>query len=276
MKHIQKLKLLALILAAVLMQNCGKEKNNWQIKGSGITSKVVYLYKVNPMEADILLDSAKVDKGKFVFENSNINEHLAPYKIVEKGKDSIAFDFLIANGERLQVAVKDEFDRAFSGTPIAKIYNKFLGFRKTEMNDLAELRKVLSDSTLSEDQVNAKMLIFKEKMQDLENEKIEFLKNIQVPDLNAYLVLREATSTGVLEKELFGKYANALTPEGSMTNYGHKVHRIYEVFDAYALSRELDLLDTATIRTRYNNLEEDSKNSEFAQEVLKNLEQKKQ
>ncbi len=57
-----------------------------------------------------------------------------------------------------------------------------------------------------------------------------------------------------------------------MTSYGHKVHQIYEVFDAYALSRELNLLDSATIRMRYNNLDEESKNSEFAQEVLKSLE----
>lgn len=56
-----------------------------------------------------------------------------------------------------------------------------------------------------------------------------------------------------------------------MTNVGHKIHQIYAVFDAYALSREVDILDTATIRERYNKLDDESKTSPYAEKVLKYL-----
>jgi hypothetical protein len=272
MKQLNRLKLVGIILSTLLLQNCKTKNKSWEIEVKGIENEQVYLCQVNVIDGDTVLDSARVEKGKSSFRGTNPNKRLQPYKILSHGKQDIAFDVLIANGEHLKVAVKDEFDINFSGTTIAKTYNKFLDFRKNEMDNLKEFRKVLSDSSLTEDQINSKMLIYKEKTQEIENEKIEFLKTIQNPELNSFLVLHEAVSSGVIEKEVFGKYVNALTPEGSMTKNGHKMHQIYEVFDAYALSRELDLLDSATIRMRYNKLDGENKSSEFARQVLEKLE----
>jgi hypothetical protein len=272
MKQLNRLKLVGIILSTLLLQNCKTKNKSWEIEVKGIENEQVYLCQVNVIDGDTVLDSARVEKGKSSFRGTNPNKRLQPYKILSHGKQDIAFDVLIANGEHLKVAVKDEFDINFSGTTIAKTYNKFLDFRKNEMDNLKEFRKVLSDSSLTEDQINSKMLIYKEKTQEIENEKIEFLKTIQNPELNSFLVLHEAVSSGVIEKEVFGKYVNALTPEGSMTKNGHKMHQIYEVFDAYALSRELDLLDSATIRMRYNKLDGENKSSEFAGQVLEKLE----
>ena len=56
-----------------------------------------------------------------------------------------------------------------------------------------------------------------------------------------------------------------------MTDNGLKVHRIYEVFDAYALSIEMSFLDTTTIKQRYNQLNEECKGSEYARKVEEHL-----
>lgn len=273
MKQFNHIKLVAIILGMLLMFSCKQKNNSWEIKGKGIENEQVYLCQVNLIDGDTVLDSTRVEKGKFSFSGTNPNERLRPYKILSKGKQHVAVDVLIANGQRLQIAVKDEYDINFSGTPISKTYNKFLDFRKNELDNLKDFRQVLSDSSLTEDEMNAKMLIYKEKMQESENEKIDFLKSIQNPELNSFLVLHEAVTSGVIEKEVFDKYVKALTPEGSMTKNGHKMHQIYEVFESYALSRELELLDSATVRSRYKQLDSENKNSEFGRQVLKSIEQ---
>ena len=254
-------------LAVIMLQACKTKDNNWTISGNTYTSGRVYLYRVDRDLHLNLIDSATIENGKFSFKRENLDDRLTPYQIdFDKDKKN-GIEFLIKDGEKLKVNIKDEFNITYSGTPIAKTYNSFVVFREKEMNNLMEFKKKVSDNNLSPDEVNEEMMLYKEKTQDLENEKIEFIKTIPNPELNGYLVLHEAISSGVVEKEMFGKYINALTPEGSMTNNGHKVHQIYEEFGAYALSREMDILDTATIRARYNKLDEENKSSEYAKKI---------
>ena len=255
-----------------MFQNCQTKKDNWVLKGTTSNpAQMVYLYQLNTLMEKSLIDSTQVEKGKFTIEYSNNDYQLAAFVIDFDKDEKGGIEFIIANGDQLKVDVNNEFDSEFSGTSITKDFNRYNDFRYEALNQFTELQKMLAQSDLNPDELNDKILIFKEKMQDLENEKIEFLKSIQNPELNSYLVLNEIISTGVIEKELFGKYVSALTPEGAMTNNGHKIHQIYAVLDAYALSREVDILDTATIRERYNKLDDESKTTIYAEKVLKFL-----
>lgn len=260
-----------LILAVVFVFACKKKDNAWTLNGNTGVDGTVYLYKVSPDQERTLIDSTTVEKGKFTFQEINPNEYLTPYQFDFKADNKGGFEFLILNGQKMKAAVSDSETVRYSGTKICDTYNRYNRFREREMKNMLELKKVLADSTLAEDQMNEEMVIFNEKMQDIENEKIDFLKTINNPQLNSYLILRETILSGVIEKEVYGKYISALTPESSMTANGHKLHQIYEVFDAYALSREMDILDSATIRARYNKLDENNKNSVYAQKVLQDM-----
>jgi len=268
MKKFKSFPFLILLAGIFVFQNCQTKKNNWELEGKASdTADMVYLYQLNSLMQKSLVDSVQVEKGKFKIDYTNPDDMLAGYIFSFNKNDKGGIEFIISNGDQLKVEVKDEFNSEFSGTPIAKDFNKYNSFRYTSLNQLSNLKKLLAQNEMTEEELNDKMLVFKEEMQELENEKIEFLKNIQNPELNSFLILNEIISTGVIEKELFNKYVNALTPEGAMTNNGHKIHQIYDVIDAYALSREVDFLDTATIRERYNKLDEVNKNSEFAEEI---------
>lgn len=272
MRYFKTYRLILLIAVIILFQNCQSKKDNWVLKGTTSDPvRMVYLYQLNTLMEKSLVDSTQVEKGIFAIEHSNNDDQLTAYVIDFDKDEKGGVEFIIANGDHLKVNVNDEFDSEFSGTPLTQDYNKYNVFRLEAMNHFTELQKLLAQPDLNTDELNDRMLVFKEKMQDLENQKIEFLKSIQNPELNSYLVLNEIISTGVIEKELFGKYVGALTAEGAMTNNGHKIHQIYAVFDAYALSREVDILDTATIRERYNKLDDESKATPYAEKVLKYL-----
>ena len=273
MKKIKTAYLIPLCIGMLFLQNCQTKKDAWVLKGNVSSPvKIVYLYELSLLQQKTLLDSAIVEKGKFTIKHANADDQLNAFMIDFKTDNKNGVQFVAANGDHLKVNVKGEFDSEFSGTPVSGDFNKYNTFRLTAMNNVNDLSKLLSNKEMDQDELENKMMVFNEKMQDLENEKIEFLKSIQNPELNSYLILNEIISTGVIEKELFGKYVNALTPEGAMTNTGHKIHQIYQVFDAFALSREVNILDTATIRERYNKLDEENKNSEFAKSVKELLE----
>lgn len=272
MKQRLFIQILFLSAGIILFQNCQTPKDNWIIKGNTSSQATsVYLFQMNGMLVKSLIDSAVVEKGKFTIEHGNSGDQMEAYAFDFDKDPEGAIEFIVLNGDHLKVNVKDEFNSEFSGTSIAKDFNQYNQYRNEAMTNLSEFSKVLSANKNNEDELNDKMLVFNEKMQDLENEKIDFLRSIQNPELNSFLILNEVISTGVIEKELFGKYVNALTAEGAMTNNGHKIHQMYEVIDAYALSREMDILDTATIRERYNKLNEVNKNSEFASQVQEYL-----
>jgi len=270
MKYNKLLGLLILLAVVFTFQNCETKQKTWELKGTtSDADQVVYLYQFDAMMQKSLIDSTLAEKGKFKFEHGNASDLLSAYAISFKHSPEEIIEFIIANGDHLKVKVKEEYNSEFSGTPIAETLNNYNSYRNKAGSLLSDLQKELSKPDTDKEVMNSEMVVYNEKMQDLENQKIDFLKSIQNPELNSYLILNEIVSTGVIEKELFGKYANALTPEGAMTNNGHKIRRIYEVIDAYALSREVDILDTATIRKRYDNLDEANKDSEFAKEVKK-------
>lgn len=275
MKNVRILYILILITGLFMFQNCQTKKNNWVLKGNvSDTTHMVYLFQLNTLMEKTLVDSTQVNDGKFTIEYTNPTDQLTAYVIDFKKNEKDGIEFPILNGDHLKVTVEQEFNSKFSGTAIAKDFNEYNKYRYTALNQLSELRKVLSKADTSEEDLNDKMVVFKEKMQELENEKIDFLRSIQNPDLNGLLILNEIISNGIIEKELFSKYMNALTPEGAMTNDGHKIHQIYDVINAFALSREIDILDSATLRTRYNNLDEINKNSEFGLEIKDYLDKK--
>ncbi len=270
MKNIKLLGLLVLLATVFTFQNCQTKQKSWVLKGNATgADQMVYLYQFDAMMKKSLIDSSLVEKNKFRFEHTNSNDQLSAYAISFNTAPEGVLEFIIANGDQLKVNVKEEYNSEFLGTPIAETLNNYNTYRYKAWNLLSDLQKELSKPDTDKEVMNSEMLVYHEKMQDLENEKINFLKSIQDPELNSCLILNEIVSTGVIEKELFGKYVNALTPEGAMTNNGHKIHRIYEVIDAYALSRELEILDTATIRKRYDSLDDANKDSEFAKEVKK-------
>lgn len=273
MKSVRISHFIILLLGIFMFQNCQTKKSSWELKGTvADTVHMVYLYQMNSMLEKTLVDSVQVLNGKFTIEYSNPGDQLSAYVIDFDKNEKGGVEFPVTNGDQLKVTVKQEFNSEFSGTPLCKDFNRYNKFRFDALNQLSDLREVLANKDMSEEELSEKMLVFKEKMQELETEKIAFLRNIQNPELNGFLVLNEIISTGVIEKELFNSYINALTPEGAMTNDGHKIHQIYDVIEAYALSREMDILDTTTIRERYNQLDEVNKNSEFANEVKKYLE----
>jgi hypothetical protein len=256
-----------------MLQNCQTKKNSWVLKGNTADNlQMVYLYQLNSLMQKTIIDSVKVDKGKFTLEHTNPNEMLNAYIINFDRNDKGGIEFIIGNGDHLKVSVKEEFNSEFSGTPLSEEFNKYNNFRFTALNQLSDLQKIMAQKEMNQEELNDKMLTFKEEMQELENEKIDFLRNIENPELNSYLILNEIITTGVIEKELFEKYVNALTPEGAMTNNGHKIHQIYDVIDAFTLSREVDILDSATVRERYEKLDEINKNSEFGGEIRTFLE----
>ena len=268
MKNVRILHVLILLSGLFMFQNCQTQKNNWVLKGNAPDSaQTVYLYQLNTLMEKSLVDSVQVNNGKFTIEYTNSEDQLTAYIIDFSKNEKDGIEFPISNGDHLKVIVKQEFNSEFSGTAIAKDFNEYNKFRYTALDQLADLRKVLSKDDTNEEDLNGEMVVFKEKMQELENEKIAFLRTIQNPELNSLLILNEIISNGIIEKELFSKYMNALTPEGAMTNDGHKIHQIYDVMDAFALNREIDILDSATLRNRYNSLDEINKNSEFGQEI---------
>ncbi len=271
MKHINTILVVCSFILAGMLQACNTKDNGWTFVGTTDFSGTVYLYQIDHDLQSNLIDSTEIEKDKFSFKGANLNDRLTPYKVVFNQPKNIGIEFLIKDGEKLKASIKNKFNVSYSGTPIAKTYNKFVEFHGEEMKNLMEFKQKVSDNSLSPEEVSAEMLRYQEKAQDQENEKISFLKTILNPELNSYLVLHEAIISGTVEKEVFGKYMNALTPEGSMTNNGHKVHQIYEDFEAYALSREMEILDTATIRKRYNKLNEESKSSDFAKKVEQHL-----
>lgn len=271
MKRIKTIVVACFLILAGMLQACNTKDNSWTFAGTTDFEGTVFLYQIDHDLQANLIDSTGIEKGKFSFESSNLNDRLTPYKVVFNQPKNIGIEFLIKDGEKLKASIKNEFNVSYSGTPIAKTYNKFVEFHAEEMKNLMEFKQKVSDNSLSPEEVSAEMLLYREKAQDLENEKISFIKTILNPELNSYLVLHEAIVSGTVEKEVFGKYVNALTPEGSMTNNGHKVHQIYEDFEAYALSREMEILDTTTIRKRYNQLDEESKSSDFAKKVEQHL-----
>lgn len=273
MRQLKPFRIILVISFVVAVFGCKKKDNVWTLNGNTPIDGTVYLYKVSPDQERTLIDSTTIEKGKFTFEEINPTEHLTPYQFDFKADDKGGFEFLILNGERMKAVISEAETVRYSGTKICNTYNRYNQFREREMKNLMALKKVLSDSTLGPDKMNEEMVLFNEKMQDIENEKIDFLKTIDNPELNSYLILRETILSGVIEKEVYGKYINALTPESSMTANGHKLHQTYEVFDAYALSREMDILDSATIRTRYNKLDENNKNSVYARQVQQYLQQ---
>lgn len=272
MRYFKIYRLALPIAVIILFQNCQTKKDNWVL--IAVTSdpvQMVYLYQLNTLMEKSLIDSTQEENGKFTIEHSNTDDQLAAFVIDFDKDEKGGVEIIIANGDHLKVNVNDEFDSEFSGTPITQDDNKYNVFRHEAMNHFTELQKLLSQPDLNTDELNDRMLVLKEKMQDLENEKIGFLKSIQNPGLNSYRVLNEVVSTGIIEKELFGKYVGALTPEGAMTNNGHKIHQINAVFDAYALSREVDIFDTATICERYAKLDDGGKTSPYAEKALKYL-----
>ena len=268
MQILKILRNVLMLSVIVFTISCKKNNNNWTLNGTSDTSGKVYLYGVSPEQERTLIDSTMVEKGKFTFKAINPTDHLTPYQFDFVNDDKGGYEFLILNGERIKAVVSDSGTVSYSGTKISGTYNRYNAFRQKELKNMMDLKKVLNNTSMSQDKMNEEMVIYNERMQDIENEKINFLKSIDDPELNSYLILRETILSGVIEKEVFGKYMNALTPESSMTSNGHKLHEMNEVFDAYALSREMSILDSATIQTRYNKLDEDNKNSVYAQKVL--------
>ncbi len=271
MRQFKSIRIILILTVVISIFGCKKKDNAWTLIGNTEIDGTVYLFKVSAEQERTLIDSTTVEKGKFTFKTINPTDHLTPYQFDFAQDNKGGFEFLIVNGQRMKAMVTDSEEVLYSGTKICETYNKYNAFRQREMQNMLELKKVLSDTTISEDKMNEEMVLFNEKKQDIENEKIDFLKSIENPELNSYLILRETYLSGVIEKEVFGKYLNALTPESSMTNSGHRLHEINEVFPAYALSREMDILDSATIQQRYDKLDEDNKNSVYAQKVLEHL-----
>jgi len=271
MRLFKPIRIVLILTVIISVFGCKKKDNAWTLIGNAGIEGKVYLFKVNVETERTLIDSTTVEKGKFTFKAINPSDHLTPYQFDFARDNRGGFEFLIVNGERMKAMVSDSEEVLYSGTKICDAYNRYNSFRQREMKNMLDLKKVLSDTTINPDKMNEEMVIFNEKKQDIENEKIDFLKSIENPELNSYLILRETIASGVIEKEVYAKYIGALTPESSMTTNGHKLHENYEVFDAYALSREMDILDSTTIRMRYEKLDENNKNSDYAKQVLSYL-----
>lgn len=265
MNYFRYIQLLLLIVITGIFQSCENDKRNWEIKGTLDSENVVYLYRV--ASKMILIDSAQIDHNRFTFSGENADEKYDPFCLVfGKGK-KLEVVCMLTNGDQMKLQLSEKSSPNFSGTDICEDLNKYYAFKQSEKQLNLELSKELAHTQLSDEERDQKMISYREKVQDLENEKIQLLKSIVHPELNGYLVLKELQNSGVVEKEVVGKYRDALSAEGALTDSGIKVHRIYEFFDAYALSREMEILDTATIRERYNNLNEENKTSDFAKTV---------
>ncbi|RIJ46410.1 DUF4369 domain-containing protein [Maribellus luteus] len=269
MNHFGYIQALCLIVVAGLFQSCEKNKQNWEIKGTSETGTVVYLYRLIPETT--LVDSAYVDHRKFSFSGENADERLEPFYLVVDDGAKPGVECMLGNGDQLKLQLRSQTLPNFSGTKVADDLNKYYAIKQQEQKQNLDLSQELTQKRLSDQDRDLTMISYREKVQDLENEKIQFLKSIVHPDLNAYLVLKELQSSGVIEKEVVDKYRNALSAEGALTNDGIKVHRISDFFEAYALSREIEILDTATIRERYNKLDDENKTSVFAKIVEQHL-----
>ncbi len=269
MKNVISLYFLVVLSGMIFFQSCQTKTNNWLVIGNTADSvQVAYLYQLNTLMQKSVIDSAQVVQGKFTFASSNPDDQPMGFLINFGETGNGGIKFLISNGDHLAINVEQELNSVFSGTSISNDFNTYNSFRQMSMEQANDLREALLKNDLNEEELYEVMLVFNEKTQELENEKIDFLKTIQNPELNSFLILNEIVSNGVIEKELFNKYMNALTAEGAMTNTGHKVHQIYDVFDAFAVSREMDILDSTTLLERYNQLDEMNQNSEFGKAIF--------
>ncbi|MCK3684217.1 hypothetical protein [Maribellus sp. YY47] len=265
MNNFRIIQVLFLVVVAGLFQSCDSNKKNWEIKGTAESESMVFLYRLYP-EAS-LIDSTQTNHRKFTFAGENGDERLEPFCLVFGEDQKTELICMLRNGDHLKLQPDKQAGPSFSGTEISDDLNKYYTFKKLEKQLNADLLKELNETPADDDGRDQKMISYREKVQNLENEKTEFLRSIVFPGLNGYLVLKELQHSGVVEKEVVGKYRDALTAEGALTDYGIKVHRIYEFFDAYALSREMEILDSATISERYNKLSEENKTSAFAKIV---------
>jgi len=273
MNYFRYIQLLLLIVVTGIFQSCESNKKNWEITGTVDTENVVYLYRLSP-EA-VLIDSVQTDHLKFAFSGENPDERFEPFCLVLGKDEKLEVECMLGNGDKLRLQLNEKSIPNFSGTDISADLNKYYAIKQLEKQLNLDISEELTHSRLSDDDRDQKMISYREKVQDLENEKIQFLRSIIYPDLNGYLVLKELQNSGVVEKEVVGKYRNALTAEGALTDNGIKVHRIYEFFDAYALSREMEILDSATIRERYNSLSEENKTSIFSKIIEEHLQKMK-
>ncbi len=271
----KKLKIyLLLIFFSTIFQSCTKEHKPWKIEGKTTIENfdTVYLFKLDITRNKTLIDSIPVVDHSFVFEKTNIDNSLKPYSLNfdKSGKGGTVF--VISNGETLHIDLKEQYKSVYSGTLTSDNYNDYMKFKQDEVDSMMAMVVTFSDPKTTPEKLKSIGEKYRKQLKETQNKKINFIKSIKSPQLNAYLLLEEILTSSIIEKEKFQKYANALSTEGTETNYGKKINSILTYFDAYALNSDGGLSDYQTVKKRYDKLDAENKNSIYGKEVFVSLE----
>ena len=274
MKHLKTIILVSLGALFSIFQSCEKKEDtiwNVNVTTENENVKTAYLYAVNNEREKVLIDSTIVQDKTFHFKGENNQEALGVYYLDFDKSQKGGVTFLISNGDKLKINLKEQLKSEFKGTAIAGDFNKYNAFKQSEIDGLMAFTQIISNPEVTPDEINSKMVTYREEVQKNERDKIAFIKSIKNPELNGYLVLEEILTSSVIDKEVYEKFYSALTPEAKTTARGKKATMIVNLFDAYKLSHEISFLDYATAKQQFDQLSEEGKNSSFGNIVSESL-----
>ena len=95
MKRIKTIVVACFLILAGMLQACNTKDNSWTFAGTTDFEGTVFLYQIDHDLQANLIDSTGIEKGKFSFESSNLNDRLTPYKVVFNQPKNIGIEFLI-------------------------------------------------------------------------------------------------------------------------------------------------------------------------------------
>lgn len=281
-KYLMTISLMIIAITAMSQSNSSTKNQNWTIIGKNKSGDVrkLYLYGLNTDGNPILLDSAEVMNNRFQFSGNNPTASTELLTITGQSSTAsyVGTNLLIANGEKLRLTLNPwSVPSTFKGTPLSKDWNRYNSYKKTEYESFIEFLTKSSDTTISEQEMNELYSQIEELGHQQMREKIDLIKQVESPELNAYLVYSEMFGGGMsmrIDKQIFESYASALTEKGAQTELGKKASDIVHFFDAFVLSQSAGEYDYASFEAAYNRLNDENKNSSYgklAAEKLANL-----
>ena len=150
------MKKLTYVLAATLLAACNSGNNGYTITGTvegANDGDMVYLQGVEGRQL-VKLDSAVIKNGTFTFtgkQDTAVNRYLT-YKNNED--NGMAMDFFLENGKIAIQLTKD--NDAATGTPNNDAYQEMRTQLNSLMKQMETLYSALSDTTLTDEQREAK------------------------------------------------------------------------------------------------------------------------
>ena len=269
-----KFNYITLLFLTLLIWSCKTENiKDWKVTVSTNLDQIkkAYLYKIDLNREKILIDSTTVNDNSFVLSGKNDSDKLQAYYIDYDKSQKGGVEFLVANTDQLNIAIKEQYKSVYSGTAVADDFTAYHRFKQAEIDNIIAFSSIYSNKDATEKELQAKILEYKEKVEKTKENKISFLKTIKSPELSSYLILNEIQTSSVIEKDLFDKFSNILTKEASLTESGKAVKDILKHFAAYKLNLNGGLLDYKSVKNKYDQLTEDNKNSKWGKVIQANL-----